>query len=94
MSQLLSCKVTNTEKLKDSDINTAFKINKPRNISKFDTNKHALTDANTEYLFLLKYPVNITQKLNTRESKDAYTKLYSISKILKPGAQTVLTQNV
>jgi len=63
--------VTKVEKLKDSDTNTTFKISKPKKISKLDTNKQALTDANTEYLFLLKYPVNITQKLNMRDNKEA-----------------------
>lgn len=71
INQLLSCNVINTEKLKDSAINTIFNINKPKNISKFDTNKQARTDASTEYLFLLKYPVRITQKLKTNESKEA-----------------------
>jgi hypothetical protein len=70
-NQVLSCNVTKTEKLKDSEIRTEFKINKPKNISKLDTNKHALTEAKTEYLFLLKYPVSITQKLNIRDSKEA-----------------------
>ena len=54
INQFVSWIVTKTEKLNDSDIITTFKINKPRKISKLDTNKHALTDASTEYLFLLK----------------------------------------
>ena len=53
-SQLLSCRTTKTEKLKDSEINTEFKTKSPKNISKLDTSKQALTEANTEYLFLLK----------------------------------------
>jgi len=52
-------------------IKTAFKINNPKNISKLETNKQALTDAKTEYLFLLKYPVSITQKLNIIDKSDA-----------------------
>jgi len=94
INQLYSCNTTNTEKLKDSAIKTIFKINKPKKISKLATKRQALTAANTEYLFLLKYPVSITQKLNTNDNKEAYTKLYSISKILRPGAQTVLIQKV
>jgi len=42
------------EKLKDSDTKTTFRINKPRKISKLETSRQALTDASTEYLFLLK----------------------------------------
>jgi len=53
-NQLLSCKVTKTEKLKDSAISTELSISNPKKISKLDTNKHALTEAKTEYLFLLK----------------------------------------
>ena len=63
--------MTNEEKLNDSVIKTAFKINNPKNISKLATNKHALTEASTEYLFLLKYPVKITQKLNTIDNNEA-----------------------
>ena len=54
INQLLSCKVTKTEKLNDSAINTELSISNPKKISKLDTNKHALTEAKTEYLFLLK----------------------------------------
>lgn len=93
-NQIYSWITTNTEKLKDSEIKTTFKINSPKNNSKLETNKQALTAAKTEYLFLLKYPVKITQKLNNKDNKEAYTRLYSISKILNPGAQTVLTQKV
>ena len=93
-SQVLSCRVTKTEKLNDSETKTEFKINKPKKISRLDTNKQALTEAKTEYLFLLKYPVNITQKLKMSDNNDAYTRLYSISKMLRLGAHTVFTQNV
>ena len=94
ISQVFSCNVTNTEKLKDSEIKTEFSTNNPKKISKLLTKRQALTEASTEYLFLLKYPVSITQKLKTNESRDAYTRLYSISKMLKLGAQTVFTQKV
>lgn len=48
-----------------------FKNISPKNISILATKRQALTDAKTEYLFLLKYPVSITQKLNIMDNKDA-----------------------
>jgi len=59
------------EKLKDSDIITKFKKSSPKKISILATNKQALIAAKTEYLFLLKYPVNIIQKLKIIDNKDA-----------------------
>ena len=94
INQLTSCKIINEEKLNDSENNTKFKNIKPKKISKLATNKQARIEAKTAYLFLLKNPVRITQKLNKRDNKDAYTKLYSISKIHKLGLQTELTQKV
>ena len=46
--------IPNTEKLKDCETNTIFNNIKPRNNSKFKTNKQARTEAKTEYLFLEK----------------------------------------
>jgi len=94
INQLISCKIINAEKLNDSENNTKFKNINPKKISKLATNKHARIDAKTAYLFLLKNPVRITQKLNNKDNKDAYTKLYSISNMHKLGLQTELTQNV
>jgi hypothetical protein len=54
INQLYSCNTTKTEKLKDSAINTIFRMSKPKNISRFATSKQARTAASTEYLFLLK----------------------------------------
>ena len=51
---MYSCKITKTEKLKDSATKTIFRTNNPKKISRLETNKQALTAANTEYLFLLK----------------------------------------
>jgi hypothetical protein len=44
------------------------------------------------YLFLLKNPVRIIQKLNIIDNNAAYTVLYSISKILRLGPQTEFIQ--
>jgi len=71
INQDISWIKTNAEKLKDSENIIKFKNIRPRNISILATNKQALTDARTEYLFLLKYPVSITQKLNIIDSRDA-----------------------
>lgn len=49
-------------------------------------------DANIAYLLRLKNPVNTIQKLNIIESKEAYTVLYSISKMLKLGPHTEFIQ--
>ena len=68
---MVSCNNTNDKKLNDSDKNTTFKTNRPRKISRFSTSIHALTEAITAYLFLLKYPVSITQKLKTIDNKVA-----------------------
>lgn len=46
--------MTKTEKLNDSDIKTIFSNIKPIKSSRFKTNIDALTEAKTEYLFLLK----------------------------------------
>ena len=62
-SHTVSCNITKDVKLKDSDKNTTFITNKPKNTSKFRVNMQALTEAIIAYLFLLKYPVKITQKL-------------------------------
>jgi hypothetical protein len=59
------------EKLNDSDIRTKFKNNSPKKISILATKRQALIAAKTEYLFLLKYPVSITQKLNIIDNKEA-----------------------
>jgi hypothetical protein len=74
-------------------INTKLSIINPKKISKFNTNKTVLIDANIAYLLRLKNPVRTIQKLNIIESKEAYTVLYSISKILKLGPHTEFIQN-
>jgi len=66
-----SCITTKAEKLNDSTTKTTFTINNPKKISKLDTSKQALIEAKTEYLFLLKYPVSITQKLKIIDKSDA-----------------------
>jgi len=66
----------------------------PKKISRLNISIPARIPAITVYLFLLKYPVSITHKPNMTESRDAYTILYSISKILKLGPQTELIQKV
>jgi len=71
---------------------TKFSIIKPRNISKFKTRSTVLIEANMAYLLRLKKPVKIMQKLNIIDNKDAYTVLYSTSKILRLGPQTEFIQ--
>jgi len=71
---------------------TKFNIIKPRNISKFKTRSTVLIEANMAYLLRLKKPVKIMQKLNIMDNKDAYTVLYSTSKILRLGPQTEFIQ--
>jgi len=71
---------------------TKFSIIKPRNISKFKTRSTVLIEANMAYLLRLKKPVKIMQKLNIMDNKDAYTVLYSTSKILRLGPQTEFIQ--
>ena len=93
INQTVSWKSTKEVKLKDSVINTRFSISNPKNISKFKTNRTVLIEASIAYLFLLKNPVSIIQKLNKIDNKAAYTVLYSISNILKLGPQTELIQN-
>ena len=73
---------------------TQFIINKPKKSSKFSIRTPHRIDARKAYLFLLKYPVNITQYPNKSDSSDAYTILYSSSKILKLGPQIEFIQNV
>ena len=91
-NQIFSWKITNDVKLNDSVIITKFSIINPKKISKFNTNKTVLMDANIAYLLRLKNPVNTIQKLNIIESKEAYTVLYSISKMLKLGPHTEFIQ--
>ena len=52
-------------------ITTRFKINKPKKISKFKTKSTVLIEANIAYLLRLKNPVNIIQKLNIIDNRDA-----------------------
>ena len=70
-NQEISCIIIKDEKLNDSDITTKFKKSNPKKISILATNKQALIAAKTEYLFLLKYPVKIIQKLKTIDNNDA-----------------------
>jgi len=49
--------------------------------------------ANKAYLFLLKNPVKIIQKVNNAENNDEYIKLYSISKMDILGPHTAFNQN-
>ena len=79
--------------MKATSIVTRFKISNPRKISRFKTKSTVLIEANIAYLLRLKKPVKIIQKLNIIESKEAYTVLYSISKILKLGPHTEFIQN-
>jgi DNA phosphorothioation-dependent restriction protein DptG len=53
-SQIDSWYTTKTEKLKDCVTKTTFNNINPRNNSKFNTKRHALTEANTAYLFFEK----------------------------------------
>lgn len=71
MNQIFSWNSTNDVKLKDSVINTRFKIKSPKNISRFNTRSTVLIDANIAYLLRLKNPVSIIQKLNIIESSVA-----------------------
>lgn len=71
---------------------TRFKIKRPKNISRFSTSNIVLIEANIAYLLRLKNPVRIIQKLNIIDNKEAYTVLYSMSKILKLGPQTEFIQ--
>jgi len=61
INQNCCCKVTKTEKLKDSVRNNKFTINKPKKTSKFSIKIADLTDAINAYLLRLQYPVSITQ---------------------------------
>ena len=62
---------TKDVKLKDSVIDIRFKIKRPKNISRFKTNKTVLIEANIAYLLRLKNPVNIIQKLKIIDNKEA-----------------------
>jgi len=92
INHIFSWKRTKDVKLKDSVIITKFKINNPKKISKFSTRSTVLIEANIAYLLRLKKPVKIMQKLNIIDNREAYTVLYSISKILKLGPQTEFIQ--
>ena len=71
INQTVSWKRTNAVKLKDSVIKTKFNINNPKNISKFKTSSTVLIEANMAYLFLLKNPVRIIQKLKMIDNNAA-----------------------
>jgi len=89
---MFSCKIIKDVKLNDSVRRTIFNINKPKKISRFNTSSTVLIEANIAYLLRLKKPVKMIQKLKIMDNKEAYTVLYSISKILKPGPQTEFIQ--
>ena len=92
--QYCSWQFTNTDKQNEPFIRTRHRNIKPNNISKFKVNTPHLIDAMTAYLFLLKYPTIMIQKLNTIDKSVAKTKLYSISNKEILGPQTVFTQNI
>jgi hypothetical protein len=71
INQMFSCSITKDVKLKDSVIITKFKISNPKKISKFNTSKTVLIDANIAYLLRLKNPVSTIQKLKIMDNKDA-----------------------
>ena len=94
ISQIFSCTITKAANENDSVITTQLIINKPKNNSRFNINTPHLIEAKKAYLFLLKYPVSITQYPNNKDNNDAYTTLYSNSNILKLGPQIEFIQNV
>lgn len=91
-NQTVSCKMTAGRNEKELVNSVTFNIINPINNSKFKVVKQQRIAPSIAYLFLLKYPVKITQKLNKIENNDAYTKLYSISNNDKLGPQTEFIQ--
>jgi len=71
ISHILSCNKTKAAKENDSVKKTQLIISKPKNNSKFNIKTALRTEARYAYLFRLKYPVNIIQYPNKRDSSDA-----------------------